>query len=165
MLKVLYICTHNRCRSILSEAISQQRSTGLIEARSAGSAPSGVVHPLSLKFLEQRGYLVDGLQSQDVNDFADYHPDLVVTVCDSAANEICPIWPGDTLICHWQLEDPSKVEGSDDIIQAAFEACIIEIEQRVDALTHLVFSNHTRQDLIKHLSEVGAVVKLPETQV
>lgn len=162
MLKILYICTHNRCRSILSEAITQQRSNGLLEAKSAGSSPSGEVHPLTIQFLEQRGYSVAELRSESVDEYQQFEPDLVITVCDSAANEMCPIWPGDTLVCHWQLEDPSKVKNSDSIIEAAFLACIHEIETRVDALTQIAFSQHTQQDLIAHLSSVGAVVKVPE---
>lgn len=162
MFKILYICTHNRCRSILSEAITQQRSNGLLEAKSAGSSPSGEVHPLTLQFLEQRGYGIEGLCSQSVEEYRQFAPDIVVTVCDSAANEMCPIWPDETLVCHWQLEDPSKVDNSDSIVEAAFLACIHEIEKRVDALTQIAFSTHTQQDLIDHLSSVGAVVRAPE---
>ncbi|MED5488094.1 MAG: arsenate reductase ArsC, partial [Pseudomonadota bacterium] len=111
-MKILYICTHNRCRSILCEAITNA-SNGNVEARSAGSQPVGEVHPLSLKYLAERGFSTDGLQSQSWDEFEDYDADLVVTVCDSAAGESCPVYFGKSLKVHWGLEDPSKLEGSE----------------------------------------------------
>jgi len=92
-MKILYICTHNRCRSILCEAITNA-SNGNVEARSAGSQPVGEVHPLSLKYLAERGFSTDGLQSQSWDEFEDYDADLVVTVCDSATGESCPVYFG-----------------------------------------------------------------------
>lgn len=87
-MKVLYICTHNRCRSILCEAITNA-SNGNVEARSAGSQPVGKVHPFSIKYLAERGFDTSGLKSQSWDEFEDYDADLVVTVCDSAAGESC----------------------------------------------------------------------------
>lgn len=133
-MKILYICTHNRCRSILSEAITNKLADGVIEARSAGSQPAGVVHPLSLKYLEQSGYDTQGLTSQSWDKFEDFEPNLVITVCDSAANESCPVWFGKSVKIHWGLKDPSKVEGTEEEKQAAFSACIAEIEKRVEQL-------------------------------
>ncbi|WP_439134681.1 arsenate reductase ArsC [Pseudomaricurvus sp.] len=133
-MKVLYICTHNRCRSILSEAITNYRSDGRIEARSAGSQPAGKVHPLSLKYLAEAGITTEGLKSQSWDEFEAFAPDLVVTVCDSAAGETCPLWFGKSLKVHWGLEDPSKLEGSDEEIAAAFRQSIQLINERVDAL-------------------------------
>lgn len=157
MLKILYICTHNRCRSILSEAISNQLSKGAVIARSAGSAPSGEVHPLSLKYLVQSGYATQGLQSQSWDDFEDFHADVVVTVCDTAAAEVCPVWFGDSIKIHWGLSDPSKVKGSDTEIERAFTACIQEIEKRVYALNEIVTTSPSRLELKEKLVLVGAV--------
>lgn len=133
-MKILYICTHNRCRSILSEAITNSVAAGLIEARSAGSQPAGEVHPLTLKYLNQAGYATEGLTSQSWHDFTDFKPDIVITVCDSAAGESCPLYFGSSLKVHWGLNDPSKIQADEDQIEQAFLACINEISQRVEKL-------------------------------
>ena len=133
-MKILFICTHNRCRSILCEAITNNLAKGRITAYSAGSQPAGQVHPLSLKYLQQRGISTEGLQSQSWDDFEEIEPDVVITVCDNAANEICPVWFGDSIKVHWGLPDPSKLEGSDEVIQAAFFSVMTTIEQRIRKL-------------------------------
>ena len=101
VMKVLYICTHNRCRSILSEAMTEHYGQGLLEARSAGSQPVGAVHPLSLVYLAEAGIATSHLQSQSWDEFADFAPDVVITVCDSAAAESCPLWFDNTLVLHF----------------------------------------------------------------
>lgn len=131
-MKLLFICTHNRCRSILCEAIASQRGAGVLEAASAGSAPVDAVHPLTLRHLEERGYQTAGLQSQSWNDLEVFHPDRVVTVCDSAAGEVCPIWMGEVEKHHWGLPDPSRAEGDEAAIRSAFMAVIDRIENKVD---------------------------------
>lgn len=136
-MKLLYICTHNRCRSILSEAITNQFGQGRLEARSAGSQPSGVVHPLSLKYLDAQGIAIDGLHSKSWDNLDGWQPDVVVTVCDSAAGEACPIWLGDTIKVHWGLADPSKLEGSDEEKAAAFNQTIDIIRQRISTMLEL----------------------------
>ena len=144
-MKILYICTHNRCRSILSEAITNHLSASVsadssqkkLHAFSAGSQPAGQVHPLSLKYLQEKGISIDGLQSQSWDEFENEQPDIVVTVCDSAANEACPVWFGDTIKVHWALPDPSKLEGSEEQIRDAFFAVMATIEQRVTRLLAL----------------------------
>ena len=155
-MKILYICTHNRCRSILSEAITNKSASGVIEAKSAGSQPAGVVHPLSLKYLEKTGYQIDGLQSQSWDDFENFEPDLVITVCDSAAGESCPLYFGKSLKIHWGLTDPSKVEGSDSEKEAAFLACIKEIEARVEQLELLAAEKINTTALKEKLIALGA---------
>jgi len=130
--KLLFVCTHNRCRSILCEAIASQRGAGFLEAASAGSAPVDEVHPLTLRYLEERGYQTTGLQSQSWDDLAVFNPDRVVTVCDSAAGETCPLWMGEVEKHHWGLPDPSRVEGDDEAIRSAFMAVIDRIEHKVD---------------------------------
>ena len=94
--KILFVCTHNRCRSVLGEVIANTRHGDVFEAYSAGSAPAGEVHPLTLRYLKARDLPVEGLKSQSWDDFEDEGLDLVITVCDSAANEICPLWMGET---------------------------------------------------------------------
>jgi arsenate reductase (thioredoxin) len=132
--KILFVCTHNRCRSILSEAIARQRAGDVIDVRSAGSEPAGAVHPLTLKVLAQAGYATEGLQSQSWDDFADFAPDLVITVCDAAAGEACPLYLDGAVKVHWGLADPSKIEGDAEAQAAAFAQCIREIERRVAVL-------------------------------
>ncbi len=131
-MKLLFICTHNRCRSILCEAIASQRGVGLLEAASAGSAPVDAVHPLTLRYLEERGYQTAGLQSQSWHDLETFEPDRVITVCDSAAGEVCPLWMGEVEKVHWGLPDPSRVKGDDEAIRSAFMAVIDRIEHKVD---------------------------------
>jgi arsenate reductase (thioredoxin) len=134
MLKVLFICTHNRCRSILSEAITNHLAQGRIKAYSAGSQPSGQVHPLTIKYLKERGIATESLRSQSWNDFENMDLDLVITVCDSAANEACPVWFGNIRKLHWGLPDPSKLEGTDEEKKKAFYAVMDTIEERVKTL-------------------------------
>ena len=131
-MKLLFICTHNRCRSILCEAIASQRGAGSLQAASAGSAPVDAVHPLTLRYLEERGYQTSGLQSQSWEDLAAFNPDRVVTVCDRTAGETCPLWMGEVEKHHWGLPDPSRAEGSAAAIRSAFMAVIDRIENKVD---------------------------------
>lgn len=154
-MKILYICTHNRCRSILSEAITNQIAGDVIEAKSAGSQPVGEVHPLSLKFLAQTGYAIEGLQSQSWDDFADFQPDVVVTVCDSAAGETCPLYFGNSLKVHWGLSNPSKIEGYVAQMEETFLACIDEIAQRVQKLKSIAEQKLDKDALKQALAEIG----------
>lgn len=133
-MNILYICTHNRCRSILSEAITNQLAEGRLKAHSAGSQPAGAVHPLSLQYLAERGLDTTGLQSQSWDDFEALRPEVVITVCDSAAAEPCPVWFGEAAVVHWGLPDPSKLEGSEAQVREAFMQVMDTIEQRVRAL-------------------------------
>lgn len=134
-MKLLYICTHNRCRSILSEAVTNHRAGERITARSAGSQPAGEVHPLSLRYLDEAGYPTAGLRSQSWDAFEDFAPDVVITLCDSAAGEACPVWFGQAIKLHWGLEDPSRLEV--DQVADAFRETINRIEARVDALNRI----------------------------
>lgn len=155
-MKVLYICTHNRCRSILSEAITNHLSQGKLQAFSAGSQPAGEVHPLSLKYLAEKGVPIEGLKSQSWDDFEAEQPDIVVTVCDSAAAQACPVWLGDTVKVHWGLPDPSKLEGSEAEVRDAFYAVMNTIEQRVRKLLGLHLDPLTtdeRQALLNQLTQ------------
>ena len=109
-MKVLFVCTHNRCRSILGEAITRQLSDGQLEVRSAGAHPAGQVHPETIRHLALRGFDNSRLSSQSWEEMEDFNPDVVITVCDAAVNEACPVWMGEALKVHWGLPDPSKLE-------------------------------------------------------
>ncbi len=132
--KILFVCTHNRCRSVLGEVIANAGYQDVFEAFSAGSAPAGEVHPLTLKYLEARQLPIAGLQSQSWNDFEDAALDLVITVCDSAANEACPLWMGATPRLHWGMPDPSRVEGSERDIEKAFYEVMDALDTKLSEL-------------------------------
>jgi len=155
-MKILFICTHNRCRSILSEAIANDANDARLQAASAGSQPVGQVHPLSIKYLQEQGISTEGLQSQSWDDLESFAPDVVVTVCDSAAGEACPVWFGKSIKLHWGLEDPSKVQGSDEQIKAAFLACINEIKFRIHKILELDLDNLSGDALKAELVKLGA---------
>ena len=127
-----------------------------MEARSAGSQPVGEVHPLSLKYLAERGIDTQGLRSQSWDEFEDYNADLVVTVCDSAAGESCPVYFGKSLKVHWGLEDPSKLEGTEEEKAKAFNTTIDIIEKRVASLAELADKNLDKAALKEALSNLGA---------
>lgn len=135
-MKLLFLCTHNACRSIVAEAVSQQhlgQQNGQHTIRSAGSAPRGVVHPSALAYLMNTGRPTDHLQSQSWDEFADFHPDYIITLCDSAAQETCPIWFGLSKVLHWPFADPSKIEDSQQQ-KSAFEAIETQLRARLDSL-------------------------------
>ncbi len=148
-MKILYICTHNRCRSILSEAITNHLTDGKIQAYSAGSQPVGEVHPLSLKYLQARGINNSNLTSQSWDEFENEKPDIVITVCDSAAKEPCPVWFGECLVTHWGLPDPSKLTGSEFEIEQAFYAVMDTIALRIKQLMALPATQISEQALTK----------------
>lgn len=157
MLKILYICTHNRCRSILSEAMTNQMGAEYFVAKSAGSQPVGEVHPLSIHYLEEASVSTKGLCSQSWDAFETFQPDVVITVCDSAAQEVCPLWMGDSTVLHWALKDPSKLQGSPEDVAAAFRECIAEIESRINALIeYLGKEGVSRASLLQGLHQLGA---------
>ena len=133
-MKILFICTHNRCRSIIAEAVTNHLGGKRVEARSAGSQPSGEVHPLSLQYLAEAGIDTAGLCSQSWDEHEAWQPDVVVTVCDQAAGEPCPAWFGRALKVHWGLADPSRLAGSDAEVAAAFRRTIATLQSRIERL-------------------------------
>ncbi len=153
-LKLLFICTHNRCRSILCEAIANQTHQGVLLAKSAGSSPSGKVHPLTLENLQQQGFQTDELQSQSWDEHKDFQADIVFTVCDSAKNETCPVWFGDSMVVHWGLPDPSKITDKDKSNQA-FTEVIETIKQRMQSLAELAEQDLSKEEMIVKLTELG----------
>lgn len=160
-MKILYICTHNRCRSILSEAVTNHVSFAQaqvsIQAKSAGSQPAGEVHPLSIQYLQEAGVSTAGLASQSWDELEEFAPDMVVTVCDSAAGESCPVWFGKSVKVHWGLTDPSKVEGSDEEKAQAFRETIAEIQRRVTELLALTDKQLSQEELRSAINKLGAI--------
>jgi arsenate reductase len=132
--QILFVCTHNRCRSVLAEVIANTNHAGFFKAYSAGSQPAGVVHPSTLMYLAARGLPTDALVSQSWNDYSDLHFDLVVTVCDSAAGEACPLWMKGAAKAHWGMPDPSRIDGDEALIQAAFDDVIDALDEKLSAL-------------------------------
>ncbi|MFT6407292.1 MAG: arsenate reductase [Arenicella sp.] len=157
-MKLLFICTHNRCRSILAEAIARHISDGKIVAASAGSSPQGAVHPLSIKFLAERQIATDGLCSQSWDQFEDFNPDAILTLCDSAAKEACPIWFDQAVQVHWSLSDPSKEGVSEAEQRALFDATMNILERRIRALLATDCESLSGDALRHTLSQIAAQI-------
>lgn len=153
-LSILFVCTHNRCRSILCEAIANHLSTGEVKAVSAGSQPEGAVHPLTLHYLAEKGITTENLVSQSWDAFSDSDIDLVITVCDQAANETCPVWIGSATKLHWGLNDASKAPEAEQA--QAFHALMEEIEQRVQGLLVILRTHHDKAQALKALTEANS---------
>lgn len=156
-MRILFMCTANSCRSILSEAMFNHLAPEGFEAVSSGSFPKGVVLPLSLATLQQAGISIEGLSSKGNDFFEESPPDIVITVCDKAAGETCPVYFGPALKSHWGLEDPSDVRGDDAVVAAAFRATLSRIEQRCKAFFDLPFSSLGRDQLKCELDRIGAL--------
>ncbi|MBL4783423.1 MAG: arsenate reductase ArsC [Porticoccaceae bacterium] len=154
-MKLLFICTHNRCRSILAEAVTNHFGQSVLVAKSAGSQPVGEVHPLSLKFLSEANISTTGLTSQSWDDHESWQPDVVITVCDSAAGEPCPLWFGDSLKVHWGLVDPSRMEGSEAEIAKAFQQTIELLKARIEQLLILEVANSDKKNWPSIFQQVG----------
>lgn len=134
-MKILFICTHNRCRSILAEAITHKIAQGKIEVQSAGSAPAGSVHTKTIENLQRHGYETQRLISQSWDGLGDFEPDVCITVCDNAAKEACPMWLGDAIKIHWGLTDPTSEAIAEENRQANFDKVIKTLEKRIEKLT------------------------------
>ena len=156
-MKVLFLCTANSCRSILSEALFNHLAPAGVRAYSAGSEPKGFVHPLALKALERAGVACDGLFSKPIEAHAELLPDVVITVCDKAAGEACPVLFGPALRAHWGLADPSEATGSDDAIAAAFDATVARIRSRIQAFLALPFDQLDSAALRAELARIGSL--------
>ncbi len=154
-MKLLFICTHNRCRSILAEAVTNHVSDGQLIAKSAGSQPVGEVHPLSLQYLAEANISTDNLSSQSWDDHESWEPDVVITVCDSAAGEACPVWFGKSLKAHWGLADPSRLDGSNDDIAEAFRTTIAILQTRIEKLLSQDLNSMTKPELAATFKKLG----------
>ena len=155
---VLFLCTGNSARSILAEAILNKIGAGKFVAHSAGSQPKGAVHPQALALLQRLGYPIAGLRSKSWDEFAVAgapHLDFVFTVCDNAANEVCPVWPGQPMTAHWGVPDPAAVEGPEAQIVAAFREAFLMLQRRIELFTNLPVRSLDRMALKKRLDEIG----------
>lgn len=156
-MRVLFMCTANSCRSILSEALFNHLAPEGFEAVSSGSFPRGQVLPRSLATLQRAGIATAGLSSKGNDTFADNPPDIVITVCNNAAGEACPVYFGPALKAHWGLEDPSDVKADEAAIDAAFSATLAHIEKRCAAFFALPFGTLDRDQLKRELERIGTL--------
>jgi arsenate reductase len=155
---VLFLCTGNSARSILAEALVNRWGGGRFRGFSAGSFPKGQVHPMTLKFLEKVDLPRDGLRSKSWDEFAAPGApsmNFVFTVCDNAAGEVCPIWPGHPVTAHWGVEDPTTIEGSEEKKLAAFNKVFRDLENRIKIFTSLSIHSLDRVRLQEQLDEIG----------
>ena len=155
---VLFLCTGNSARSILAEAILQRESLGKFKAFSAGSQPKGEVHPYALDLLKQLNHPPKGFRSKNWDEFAVAGApklDFVFTVCDNAAAEVCPIWPGQPMTAHWGVPDPAAVEGTEAEKRLAFADTYRMMKNRISIFVNLPISSLDRLALQKKLSGIG----------
>jgi protein-tyrosine-phosphatase len=155
---VLFLCTGNSARSIMGEALLNHWGMARFRAFSAGSHPKGQVHPMALEVLRHMHLPIAGLRSKSWDEFAtpDSPPlDFVFTVCDNAAKEICPIWPGQPMTAHWGVADPAAAEGSDEAKLRAFEMAFRELDARIKIFSSLRLQKLDRLSLQRRLDEIG----------
>lgn len=155
---VLFLCTGNSARSILAEAIMNKLGSGQFKAYSAGSHPMGSVNPFAIETLQKNGHDVSDLRSKSWGEFAAPDApqmDFVFTVCDNAAGEVCPIWPGHPITAHWGFADPSHVDGNDEVKRAAFASIYRDITQRLRLFVSLPIEKIERQALQHQLKTLG----------
>jgi len=159
---VLFLCTGNSARSILAEAILNKAGKGRFRAFSAGSFPKGRVHPAALKLLEEMGHPTGGFRSKSWDEFASPGGpefDFIITVCDNAAGEVCPVWPGKPVTAHWGIEDPAAVEGEGQ--REAFWQAYQALKRRIDLLLALPMESLdelARASRVRAIGKTGAAV-------
>jgi arsenate reductase len=158
MKKVLFLCTGNSCRSIMAEGLLAHLGKGHFHSFSAGSAPTGKVHPMSLQALRRHGLAAMGFESKAWDHFRDVDLDIVVTVCDNAAGETCPIFPGDPVKGHWSTPDPAHFQGTPKEVEAEFDRVFGILERRVKAMVELPLETLDRETLRRRLNEIGELV-------
>jgi arsenate reductase (thioredoxin) len=157
---VLFLCTGNSARSIMAESILRKNGRGRFHAFSAGSQPKGAVNPFAIKVLKSLDYPTDDLRSKSWQEFT--RPDapvmeFVFTVCDNAAGEACPIWPGQPMTAHWGIDDPAEVEGTDILKEAAFVEAFRLLNNRITIFTSLPMGSISQLSLAKQLRDIGRI--------
>jgi len=156
---VLFLCTGNSARSVIAEAILDRQGKGRFRAFSAGSQPKGAVNPGTLKLLRNLGYDVSGFRSKSWAEFAQQgapQMDFVFTVCDDAAGEACPVWPGQPMMAHWGIPDPAAATGSDAEIALAFDEAYRMLSRRIELFLALPIAKLDAMVLHKKLKDIGA---------
>jgi arsenate reductase len=162
---ILFLCTGNSARSILAEAIMNRVGAGKFVAYSAGSMPKGEVHPKALELLARLDLPTAGLRSKSWDEFAvpgAPELDFVITVCDNAAGEVCPIWPGQPMTAHWGIPDPAAVEGLPVEVNFAFNDAYRVLNNRLTLFASLPFESLDRMSLKRRMDEIGAKTEAPE---
>lgn len=157
---VLFLCTGNSARSILGECLINRFGKGNFAGYSAGSHPKGEVNPFTRWVLEKNNHLTEGLRSKDWAEFSQPgtpEMDFVFTVCDKAAAEVCPVWPGQPMTAHWGIEDPAAVEGLDIDKKAAFQKAFSELQNRISIFVNLPFESLDKLKLQQKLDEIGSI--------
>ena len=155
---VLFLCTGNSARSVFGEALCNYWGRGHFKGFSAGSFPKGEVHPLALELLRQMSISREGLRSKSWDEYAEPGApvmDFVFTVCDNAANEVCPVWPGQPMSAHWGVADPAAVEGDLKTQMLAFRKALNELENRIKIFQSLPIRSLDKLRLQKHLDDIG----------
>lgn len=155
---ILFLCTGNSARSIMAESLMNHLARGRFRAFSAGSHPAGAVNPFALELLRHKGLPADNLRSKNRDEFAQPGApamDFVITVCDRAAGEACPVWPGRPMTAHWGFEDPAAAQGPDEAKRKVFEKVFIEIARRIELLLALPLEKLDRLALERKVREIG----------
>ena len=158
LFNVLFLCTGNTARSVLAESILRKAGAGKFRSFSAGSQPKGSVNPFALKVLGAHDYPTDGFRSKSWEEFSGPDApqmDFVVTVCDSAAGEACPLWPGQPITAHWGIEDPATVEGTDIEKERAFEQAFRYLSRRIEAFAALPVASLGALKLQSEMRRIG----------
>ena len=155
---VLFLCTGNSARSILAESILNQKGKPNFRAYSAGSHPTGRVNPQALRLLGKAGFSIEGLRSKSWDEFAVAGaPELhfVFTVCDNAANETCPVWPGQPITAHWGVGDPAAIKGTEEQIERAFRDAFVTLDRRIGLFLSLPLASLDALSIKNRLKEIG----------
>lgn len=158
---VLFLCTGNSARSIMAEALATTMSKGRLKGYSAGSKPTGRVNPFAIEQMKKTGYPIDDLRSKSWDEFAAPgapHMDFIITVCDNAAGEQCPYWPGHPTSAHWGFEDPAAVEGTDEQKRAAFEKVFKQIMARMNFFVSLPVHMLDKHAIQQEMKKIGQAV-------
>jgi arsenate reductase len=161
---VLFLCTGNTARSILAESIMNREGGGKFVAYSAGSFPKGEVNPHAISLLQHLNYKTDHLRSKSWDEFAtpdSPHFDFIITVCDNAAGEVCPIWPGQPLKAHWGVPDPAAVDGDEAIVALAFADAYRQLNNRISLFVNLPIAELDRLALQQHMDKIGTTRDIP----
>ncbi len=156
---ILFLCTGNSARSIMAEALVTTMGHGQFKGYSAGSNPNGVVNPYAIEQVKKTGYPTDNLRSKSWDEFAAPdapHMDFIITVCDNAAGEVCPIWPGHPSSAHWGFQDPAAVEGTDEDKRAAFESVFKQILARMNTFVSLPLHMLEKHAIHQEIKKIGA---------
>jgi arsenate reductase len=159
---VLFLCTGNRARSILAEGILRHKGQPLFTAYSAGSHPHGEVHPLAIRELQRAGISTEGLRSKSWDEFADSSApkmDFVITLCDSAAKETCPVWPGQPMTAHWGIPDPGNAGEDQAVLERAFRDAFVTLDRRIGLFISLPMASLDKLAIKRELDHIGRIGK------